>query len=367
MTPPAPEPSGVGRARYDGLDLFRPLSIFGVVLIHFPRVFDLASEPVFGVLIRLRDCAFPIVVLTSFFVVTRSLLANPDRTFGQFASRRLLRLAVPCAIWSALYWLMWEVAGPVGRGAPGQWPPPSLALTGYGHLWFLQFLFVGSLVAYPAVRAVMHRTRAAGPAAGVWAAACAAAAAGYWMWGQPFLTAHLVPAPGEQADLSLRVAVGQSIAYAKYPILGIGAALVADVIGNLYRRPAFRAATLVVAAAACAVHVAALAPTYSRVFYSMTVFVALLRPWPPGALDWLRPAARYSYPIYILHPAVAQAVVGAFASLLAAPSIPGLIAGSIAVFALSGAAAFVLRTLAPTEWFLPIVPVPVVRVRAGMR
>ena len=357
--------SGGGLARYDGPDLFRPLSIFGVVLIHFPRVLELGSDPVVGVMFRLRDCALPIIILTSFFVITRSQLANPSRTFVQFASKRFVRLGVPCAVWSALYWLVWEVAGPLWRGQPASWPPPSLLLSGYAHLWFLQFLLFGSVIAYPVVKAMAPSTRAWDRAAGIWAAACVAAALAYWMWGRPVLTARAASALGEHADVHLQVAVRQAITYAKYPILGVAAALMAGTIEELHRRPAFRAASVLVAAAACLVHVAALAPTVSRVFYSMAVFVALLRPWPAGALDRLRPVARLSYPIYVIHPVVARVVYIAFNGWLAPPSIPGLVAGSLAVFALSGAAAALLRTLAPVEWLLPIVPVKQARAGAG--
>ena len=361
-----PVPPG-GRARYDGLDLFRPLSIFGVVLIHFPRVLDLGSDPAFRVMLRLRDCALPTIILTSFFVITRSLLAHPDRTFAHFASNRFVRLAVPCAIWSALYWLLWGVAGPLWRGQPASWPPLSLPLSGYARLWFLQFLFLGSVIAYPAVRAVASGGRARPGAAGAWAAACVAVALAYSVWVRPFLTAHVAAALGEQADLHLRVAVMQSIAYAKYVPLGVAVALAAGTIERLYRRNAFRVATVLFAAVACLVHITVPAPAVSRPFYSMAVFIALLRPWPAGALDWLRPAARLSYPIYILHPVLAKVVITTFNRWLAAPSIPGLVAGSLAVFALSAAAAILLRTLVPLEWFLPTVAVEKGPATAGTR
>jgi surface polysaccharide O-acyltransferase-like enzyme len=356
-----------GRARYAGLDLFRPLSIFGVVLIHFPRVLDLGADPAFRVMMRLRDCALPTIILTSFFVITRSLLAHPERTFSHFASNRFMRLAVPCAIWSGLYWLLWEVAGPLWRGQPALWPPLSLLLSGYAHLWFLQFLFLGSVIAYPAVRAVAHARLDRSSAAGMWAAACVAVALAYWAWGRPFLTAHMAFALGEQADLHLRVAATQSIAYAKYVPLGVAVALAAGTIERLYRRPAFRVGIVLVAAAACLVHIAALAPAVSRLCYSMAVFIALLRPWPAGVLDWLRPVARLSYPIYVIHPVVAKVVITTFNRWLASPSIPGLVAGSLAVFALSAGTAVLLRTLVPLEWFLPTVAVEKGRAAAGMR
>jgi len=367
MTASANNSAGSGRGRYDGLDLFRPLSAFGVVLIHLPRLFDVASAPAFAVVIRLRDGAFPIIILTSFFVITRSLLANPGRTFAQFASNRFMRLAVPCVVWSALYWLAWEVVGPLRHGQPASWPPPSRVLSGYAHLWFLQFLFLGSIITYPAVRIVVRQMRATRGAAWIWPAACLAAAAGYWMWGRPFLAAHVAAAWDDQDDPSLRVAIRQCIAYAKYPVLGIAAALMAGTIDAWYRRPAFKAATLVVAASACALHVMAVAPVVSRAFYSMAVFIALLRPWPPGVLDWLRPMARYSYPIYILHPAVAKVVASVLPWWSVRPSIAGLLAGGVAVFTLSGAAAVLLRSVVRVEWFLPLVPVRERRARAGLQ
>jgi surface polysaccharide O-acyltransferase-like enzyme len=356
------------RTRYDGLDLFRPLSIFGVVLIHFSLAYDLKSYPAFNLAIRLRDCAFPVIVLTSFFVMTRSLLANPGRTFAQFASNRFVRLAVPCAIWSTLYWLMWEVAGALVRGERPSWPPPTLWLTGYAHLWFLPFLFFGALLAFPLVRSVARLPGIHDRSFGLRVAAVfGAAGAAYWVWGRPFLTSQTAFIWLGQGDLSTRVAIGQSIIFAKYTVLGIATAFMADGIGTLYARPGFRAATLLFAAAACVVHVTAAVPQISRAIYSMAVFIVLLRPLPPGRLEWLRPAARYSYPIYIVHPAVTAAVLFAFDWWWIGPSVSGLLTGSVIVFALSGAAAALLRMLVPADWFLPLVPVGKRGAGAGMR
>jgi len=351
------------RARYDGLDLFRPLSIFGVVLIHFSLGWRFPSTPAFDVLLRARDCAFPIILMTSFFVLTRTVVAHSDRSFGLFAAGRFRRLVVPCLIWSGLYWLMWEVVGPLWSVGHASWPPPTLVLSGFSHLWFLQFLFAGSVIAYPAIRAVARRPRLTWGAA----AACVAAAVAYWAWGRPLLSAHVRCDWVDQANPSLRVALIQSVTYAQYTVLGVAVGLVADVINTAYRRRAFRAATLVLAAAAFVVHVSSAAPVVSRAVYTVAVFVVLLRPWPPGILDWLRPAARCSYPVYIIHPAMAQVVLLAFACWQVGPSLPGLLAGSIGVFALSGAAAALLRMLVPADWFLPLVAVGKRRPGAEMR
>jgi hypothetical protein len=169
------------------------------------------------------------------------------------------------------------------------------------------------------------------------------------------------------ADDSLRVAATKSVAWGKYIPVGIAMAFLADAIDALYRRPVFRTATLVAAAAAMLLHVTSAAPEVSRSLYSLTVFVALMRPWPPRALDWLRPAARYSYPIFIIHPAVAQALLFAFTLGLVPASLPMLLPGSVAVFALSGVAAAILRRAVPADWFLPLVPVGKVGARDRMR
>ncbi|MFO7693428.1 MAG: acyltransferase [Vicinamibacterales bacterium] len=356
-------PGTPARARYDGLDVFRAISIYGVVVIHFSQVLGLPSTPGLELVIRLRDCSFPIIVLTSFFVMTRSIMAKPDRSFGPLAAGRFMRLAVPCLIWTALYWVMWEVAGPLGRGGTPSWPPLTLWLTGFVHLWFLQFLFLGTVAAYPFIRFIVRRPRLNW----VFAAGFAAATAAYGLWGREYLTEHALSVWMNQADDSLRIAATKAVAWGKYIPVGIAMAFLADTIDALYRRPAFRAATLAAAAAALLLHVGSAAPEVSRSLYSLAVFVVLLRPWPPGSLDWLRPAARYSYPIYIVHPAVAQVVVGALALGHVPASLPLLLPGSVAVFALSGVAAAMLRRVVPADWFLPLVPVGEARSRDRMR
>lgn len=354
---------GPASTRYDGLDLFRPFSVFGVVLIHFSQALVLPSTPAFLHLVRVRDCALPIMVLTSFFVLTRALMADPRRSFARFAANRFRRLVVPCVVWTGLYWVMFEVIGPLWSGGQASWPPPTRWLSGYIHLWFLQFLFVCGVILFPVIRLVARYPWLRW----MFAAGCVAAAAGYWAWSNPLVSSGAVLSLVQDPDASLRVAIRQSVVHAKYPLLGVAMALMADLLAGLYRRPAFRAAAMLVAVGALAAHVSASAPAVSRVVYSLAVFVALLRPWPPGALGWLRPVAKYSYPIYILHPALAQAVVGAFACWQVGPSLASWLAGSVVVFALSWAAAGMLRTPVPGDWFLPLVRVPERGAGTGMR
>jgi peptidoglycan/LPS O-acetylase OafA/YrhL len=341
-------------ARFEGLDAFRAVGIYGVVVIHFYQVMGLAWSPSIDLLIRLRDCAFPVVVLTSFFVLTRSLLRNPDRSFRQFVAGRFWRLEMPCVVWSALYWLMWGVLGPLAAGGRASWPPASLWLSGFVHLWFLQFLFVGSVVAYPLIRAIARRPGHR------WliAASCLAAAFAYGMWGRPYLLVPIEHGWINQADPSLRVATRQATVYTQYIPAAMAIALAADTITGLYERFRFRALSLGAVAATMAVHMSSSGPGFSRVLYSLAVFIALLQPWPRSAVAGLLPASRYAYPIYILHPAVAQVVLVPF---LVWPrltvSLASLVAGSVLVFVASGLLAAALRKVCPWDWFLPLVPV----------
>jgi hypothetical protein len=330
------------------------VGIYAVVLIHFYQGMGLAWSPSIDLLIRLRDCAFPAVVLTSFFVLTRSLFRSPDRSFRQFLTGRFWRLEMPCVVWSSLYWLMWGVLGPLAAGGRASWPPASLWLSGFAHLWFLQFLFVGSVVAYPLIRAIArqpgHR----------WliAASCLAATFAYGMWGRPYLQVHIMGGWLDQADQSLRGGIRQTIAYTQYIPAALAVALAADTITGLYERFRFRALSLGAVATTLAVHVSSAGPGFSRILYSLAVFIALVQPWPRSAVGWLLPVSRYAYPIYILHPAVAQVVLVPF---LVWPhltvSLASVVAGSVLVFAASGLLGAVLRIVCPWDWFLPLVPV----------
>jgi peptidoglycan/LPS O-acetylase OafA/YrhL len=339
--------------RYESLDAFRAVSIFGVVFVHFYKELTLPMSQDLIVLLRARDCTFPVIVLTSVFVMARSLIANPDRTFGRFAGQRFWRLAVPCLVWSSLYWVLWDAGGAWRTGAPVPWPPATLWLSGWIHLWFLPFLFACSLLAFPLVRRLPKRPEQHWITVGC----LAAAAVAYGIWSRPDRCDQLVSVWFDGADSSLRIAAGQSLRYAKYIPLGIAAALAADAISRLYASRAVAVIALAGGAAAFTLHVSAAAPALSRMLYSLAIFVVLLGPWTGRALRWLKAPAKYSYAIYILHYAVAQAVLAALGRSHVAPSVAMLLAGSAATFLLSWAAAALVRRSASADWFLPLVPV----------
>ena len=339
--------------RYEGLDAFRALGIFGIVLFHVYHAGGQAWSPAIDGVMRARACSMPVVILISFFVITRSVLRDPERPFSGFVSRRFWRIGAPCLIWTAIYWAIWHVAGPVFRGGAPAWPPATLWLSGFEHLWFLQFLLVGAIGVFPLVRFVSRHPRVRWPAA----AACVAAAAAYAVWGRPYVFFQITHSWIEQADTSLRVAFRQSSAHAHFVPLGVAAALAGDAIARWHARGLFQALAAAALAATFVVHMTRALPGVSRVLYSSALFLVLLGPWRPGWLAWLRPAVRYSYPIYIIHFALAWGASGWLASEGLTATLPGLLAAGVAVFVASGLLAAALRQVVPADWFLPLVPV----------
>ena len=135
--------------RYEGLDGLRVAASFGIVFLHvtvaagFPNALEL--------FLKFRDSALPLMVMASFFLLTVSLTRKPDGGFAGFFSRRLKRLWLPLIVWSFVYSLTEAFVIPVlfGFAPAGEMPSPIVFFTGYRHLWFLQFIFVGSLLIYP--------------------------------------------------------------------------------------------------------------------------------------------------------------------------------------------------------------------------
>ena len=62
--------------RYEGLDAFRGLAAFGVVWLHSSVIQD---KPVVETVtwLKLRDFSLPLIVMSSFFVLTISMLRKP--------------------------------------------------------------------------------------------------------------------------------------------------------------------------------------------------------------------------------------------------------------------------------------------------
>lgn len=339
-------------ARYEGLDSFRVLGIYVVVMAHFHDAW--APQVSLGKIVYWRGCAFPIVILTSFFVLSRSVLTKPDRGFGRFIKTRFKRIEMPFLIWTVIYWVITGVVFPLRYGAPIAWPAPTLLLSGYMHLWFLQFIFLGSIILYPLLVFFASRERLR------WrfAVSCLVAALAYAVWARPFLV-HSIQVGMAQADPSLQVFADHISNYGVYVPAALGLALCAARIEALYARPVYRMLSLLTVAGALWMHLALNDSfPFTKGLYSLAVFVALLQPLPAVVVNALRPIATYSYPIYIIHYLVSYIVAYKIFRRAPVAATPGkILLGSLFVFGLSLLASVALRKLFPHDWFLPLIPI----------
>lgn len=110
--------------RFEGLDALRVFASFGIVFLH---VYVSAGYPnSLDSFLKFRDFALPLMVLTSFFLLTISLMRKSEAGFAGFFSRRLKRLWLPLIVWSFVYSLTEAFVIPVlfGFAPAGEMPSP---------------------------------------------------------------------------------------------------------------------------------------------------------------------------------------------------------------------------------------------------
>lgn len=341
--------------RYEGLDIFRAVASFGVVLLHVHV--SVGHPESLNWLIKLRDFALPLMVISSFFLLTISLTRKPQTDFRDFFKKRFKRLWIPFIVWTLVYCAVWTFFVPalLGEETFGAFPSLGVFLTGYMHLWFLQFIFAGSLLIYPllcygAEKKNFSRLKTSILcffAAFIYAGLFHSLLKNYtdWEYSNPDL------------DANLRLFISQVSAYILYVPTGIGIALAADKINQLFGLSFFRLISAALVVLAAIVHTMPYEVPFSREVYGISVFLFAIQPWKKIKLNFIYTLAAYSYGIYILHFGMAQAL-----SLLAHYQIVeldeiGIIAASVMIYFLSFAAAFALRKLTPWNYFLPLVPV----------
>ncbi|MEX2662698.1 MAG: acyltransferase [Vicinamibacterales bacterium] len=336
------------RQRFVWLDLARGVSLYAIVLIHVVLMLHGDAQRWF---VRLRDFAFPLMILSSFFVLTLAIGAG-GQALPAMMRRRALRLWVPAVIWTLAYWFAWPglvlLLGEPAQFAP--LPEVRLLVGGFMHLWYLQFLFLASLVALCVLRA--------GRRAPSWVlqAPLWFALAGICLWARPLVVDRLAPLT-EPGLFSWTVFKRQSLIHAHFIPLGIACGLMANAVHRAGADRRIRRLAVATAVVAATIYLAFPGVRLLREVYSLTVFATLLMPWPsPGwRLPWL--LAEYSYIAYILHYGIAQAVAAII--LRATPDVSdgGMVAASVMVYATSLGAALALRRLCPVDWLFPMVKV----------
>lgn len=341
--------------RYNGLDALRVVSSFGVVFLH---VYVSAGSPsALEWFVKLRDFALPVMVMSSFFVLTTSLARKPENGFAGFFRRSLKRLWLPLFVWTLIYILFAGFAVPffLGVGAFGELPSPIILFTGYRHLWYLQFIFVSSLLIYPLVFWLSRKKKSSPMKL---AGFCFAAAIGYGFLFYSFIknyTAWDSFAP--EADMNLRIFVEQASHYIFYIPLAVGCGLLSDKIKDWFECPFFRRLSLAFVFIALAAHLGASGVLLTREIFGAAVFLAALQPWGKIRSQFWRLLAAHSYPIYILHFFGAQILWVFVAHKNFEPDWATVFGIAVAVYFASFAAAVLIRKSFPAEWLLPLVAV----------
>jgi hypothetical protein len=222
------------------------------------------------------------------------------------------------------------------------------------HLWFLQFIFLGSIILYPFVglRALFKRYP--------WriALGCLATVVAHWLWLKPLVLQLQTTAWMSSADTSFTVFVNNVNLFFPYIPAAIVLAMWADNISAVYKHRTARMVSLLIVAVTLLIHVSYGATQLTRFFYSLAVFLAVLQPWPASVVNLLRPLAIYSYPVYILHYFVSRMLVAGFHRTQTEFTTGTLITGSVIVFGLSLLCAVAIRRVFPRDWLLPLTPIP---------
>ncbi|MCU1288232.1 MAG: hypothetical protein JWN60_461 [Acidobacteria bacterium] len=349
--------------RYEGLDAFRGFAAFGVVWLHtflagtvsFANPNDLSSQS--NVWIRLRDFSLPLIVMSSFFVLTISMLRKPDSEFSNFFTTRFKRLCIPLFIWTSVYCLLTAFAIPAILGLDSFGPLPSIDtfIGGYKHLWFLQFIFLGSLIVYPVLCWLRNKSE---PERVKIAVLLFLAAAVYIivfkLLIQPINLHNLFPF--KPSDNLIRFIV-QSSKYTFFIPIAVGLALLSNEINSLFKRNIFRVCSLAAVLFSLILHLTLEYIAITAAMYGIAVFIAALQPWKRIPFRLVYISAAYSYGTYILHFFLCEALEVLVSIGKHELNTAALFSISILFYVTSFGVAFLLRKIIPMDWFIPLIPI----------
>jgi peptidoglycan/LPS O-acetylase OafA/YrhL len=346
--------------RYEGLDAFRGFAAFGVVWLHTviwgTANLDGPSRQAITWL-KLRDFSLPLIVMSSFFVLTISILRKPESKFSGFFTTRFKRLWIPLFIWTSVYCLVYAFVMPQYFESTSlvQTPTVGVFIGGYMHLWFLQFIFLGSLIVYPVLcwlrnKSEPERTKIAFSfflAAGVYAII-------FKLFIQTINLQNLLQfKPGQ----SLIAFIGQSTKYFFFIPIAVGLGLLSDKINNLFKQNIFRICSLIAVLFSLILHLTLGLIAVTAPMYGIAVFIAALQPWKRIPFRLVYISAAYSYGIYILHFFLCVALHVLVIRGNHEFDSAALFSISVLFYVMSFGAAVLLRKMIPVDWFIPLVPV----------
>lgn len=328
------------------------MTVFAVILIHVVLMF---GEETTTWYIRIRDFAFPVIVLSSFYLLTQSVWKRKT-SFRRGVRLRIERLLVPAVIWSLIYWIGWNPMVALLTDRPLTAPPmPTLQLLvgGFMHLWYLMFLCYGSIAILGLMRAAQRvgQERWLGHA---WLWLLVAIVYQVWVR-DPLL--NVVAPMGELGSPSWFVFKRQSLILVSYIPVGVALGLLAGRITRAGQARIVRYGAAAVAVVLAGLHTVGVDWQYARDCFSLAVFLAFLMPWNVRGIQWWAPPASESYAIYILHYGVAQVLVFVAQRFEVEARLITIGATSIAVYVACFLMARAARRVPMFNWLLPRVPV----------
>jgi len=337
---------------FDGLEAMRVFSSFGVVFLHVCSA--TGTTDFLELCVKFRDFALPVMVLSSFFVLTVSLRrkADSERDFGDFFCRLVNRLFLPFFVWTGFYVLFIVVFVPLMMGET-----PSIDsfttlvfLTGYRHLWYLQFLFAGSVIAYPFILRALNHCR-------ISAAKILFFGSGISIFYACFY--HLVfrhqirQMLASESDINLQIFVEQTSRYILFIPLAIGLGLTSGTIIELFKKKFCRRISLLLVILVMLLHVRTLSSAASQEFYGLVVFLAALQPWKKISYRFWQKLVEQSYGIYILHFFWVHILWLFIAYYNPEINITMVLSAVFIIYLLSFTSALLVRKIFPVDWLMP--------------
>jgi peptidoglycan/LPS O-acetylase OafA/YrhL len=362
---PSPEISKTSSSqRYEGLDAIRGLAAFGVVWLHTfqsgatnvvnPGDF-IGSESIAW--LKLRDFSLPLIVMSSFFVLTISILRKPENNFSSFFTTRFKRLWIPLFIWTNVYCLMWTFVIPLvlGWNNFGQILSIDVFISGYMHLWFLQFILLGSLIVYPVLSWLRSKSEAKRMKISIlFFLSAAIYVVVLKLLIQPIIQPILI---SFNPSVSLKIFIQQASKYVFFIPIAVGLGILSNQINNLYKRNVFRICSLIAVLFSLIFHMTVGYSAISAPIYGISAFMAALQPWKKIPLRLVYVSAEYSYGIYILHFFLCEAFHLLISRGKFELNSAAIFSISVLFYVMSFGVAVLLRKIIPMDWFIPLVPV----------
>jgi fucose 4-O-acetylase-like acetyltransferase len=149
------EARAVSAARFQprdrAFDALRLVASISIVWAHTPR------SPQLQWLLPLGSFGTSFFTAASIYFMTQGLKRDPQRSVTAYAEARIRKLYLPFVAWSVFYLLFRDACRYfVSKEPLVSVGPMTLLSGGQTHLWFLPFILISSLAAFPIVRAALR-------------------------------------------------------------------------------------------------------------------------------------------------------------------------------------------------------------------